>query len=116
MKSCVKTITVLCLVFLIHPVLKSQWHPNCEAGDGFVVQFEEYQGDLYTGGLFKNLCGSASHLARWNGSDWEAVGSGINQEVHAMQVIDSWMYVAAYQFGSDSNYLFRTDGTVWSGL
>jgi hypothetical protein len=50
-------------------------------------------GDLYVGGDF-DYAGSmeASHIARWDGSKWYALGSGINNRVYAIAVSSDYVY------------------------
>ena len=48
-----------------------------------------YNGDLIAGGDFTSAGGaSAAHIARWNGSSWQAVGSGIGGSVFALGIYD----------------------------
>lgn len=48
--------------------------------------------DLYVGGDFRNVGGSgtnrisASRVAKWNGTSWSALGSGMNESVEALVV------------------------------
>ncbi len=52
--------------------------------------------DLYAGGYFTNAGGVvANYLAKWNGSSWTALGSGMNRYgyVYALRVSGSDLYV-----------------------
>ena len=50
--------------------------------------------DLYAGGGFTTAGGSAAHyIAKWNGSSWSALGSGMNGWVSALAVLGSDLYV-----------------------
>jgi len=76
--------------------------------------------DLYAGGHFTTAGGSsATNIAKWNGSSWSALGSGINTPVHALAVSGSDLY-AGGQFwiagGNPANYVAKWNGTNWSGL
>src|ERR1051326_5807226 len=43
--------------------------------------------NVYAGGTFTNAGGiAANHMARWDGSSWSAIGSGMNAEVKALAV------------------------------
>src|SRR5262245_55766850 len=45
-------------------------------------------GNLYVGGVFTTAGGVfATNIAKWNGSTWSAIGSGINGEVGALLVV-----------------------------
>jgi hypothetical protein len=50
-------------------------------------------GDLYAGGSFTTAGGSAAnYIAKWNGSSWAALGSGMNSSVSALAVSGSELY------------------------
>src|SRR5438105_9121405 len=47
-------------------------------------------GNLYIGGDFTVVGNvSANHIAKWNGSSWSALGSGMNGTVYALAVSGS---------------------------
>ena len=49
--------------------------------------------DLYAGGAFTNAGGNeANGIAKWNGSSWSALGSGMNGTVYALAVSGSDLY------------------------
>jgi hypothetical protein len=49
--------------------------------------------DLYAVGRFEHAGGSAaSQIAKWNGSNWSALGSGMNADVFAVAVSGSDLY------------------------
>ena len=79
-----------------------------------------WKNELYAGGDFTTAGGvSASRIAKWNGSSWSALGSGVNGEVKAIAVSDSFLYVGGYfttAGGTTSNYIARWNGTTWSSL
>ena len=46
--------------------------------------------DLYAGGCFTTAGGSAANnIAKWNGSSWSPLGSGMNGAVYALAVSGS---------------------------
>jgi hypothetical protein len=55
-------------------------------------------GDVYAGGQFTTATNSGgvavtvNYIAKWNGSSWSALGSGMNYWVHALAVSGSDMY------------------------
>ena len=56
-----------------------------------VLAIAIYGPDVYVGGMFTNAGGvSASRIARWNGTNWLAVGSGVNGEVRARGGFRQW--------------------------
>jgi hypothetical protein len=53
--------------------------------------------DLYAGGYFTTAGSiSAANIAKWNGSSWSALGSGMNSVVYALAVSGSDLYAGGY--------------------
>jgi hypothetical protein len=80
--------------------------------------------NLYAGGLFTTAGGApANHLAKWDGSAWSALGSGVGgfylTFVYALAVSGTDLY-AGGQFinagGVPANYIAKWDGSTWSAL
>ncbi len=88
---------------------------------------------LYAGGAFTSADGvpTSSHLARWNGTNWSAVGGGMNGPVLTSAAVtgvaglDSGLYVggsftvAGGTFsppGIDASCLARWDGQAWAAV
>ena len=76
-------------------------------------------GNLYIGGFFRTSGDVvATNIAKWNGSRWSALGSGMTN-VLALAVSGSDLY-AGGQFlsagGSPANYITKWNGTHWSAL
>jgi hypothetical protein len=76
---------------------------------------------LYAGGLFTTVGGnSAPYIARWDGSSWSALGSGMNAWVYALAVSGSGTLYAGGTFttanGNAANYIAQWDGSAWSTI
>ncbi len=81
---------------------------------------------LYAGGAFTSAGGvAANHVAGWNGSSWEALGGGMNGDVHALAVFDdgSGAGPALYAGGTftsaggvAANHVARWNGSSWAPL
>src|ERR1035441_9626759 len=77
-------------------------------------------GNLYIGVYF-TVVGDviANHIAKWNGSSWTALGSGMNSNVWALAVSGSDLY-AGGEFtaagGSAANYIAKWNGSSWTAL
>ena len=93
--------------------------------------------NVYVGGLFTDvnnngtILGAADHIARWDGSNWSALGYGadpnsgaLNNNVWAIEVSGSNIYVGG-DFTNINNkgailgaadYIARWDGSNWSAL
>jgi hypothetical protein len=80
-----------------------------------------YNGELYVGGKFTTAGGvSASNIAKWNGTAWSALGSGItgsntgsNSQVTSMAVYNGELYVGGdftTAGGVSANYIAKWNG------
>ena len=77
-------------------------------------------GNVYVGGNFSFIgTVAANYIAKWNGSTWSALGSGMNVVVQALAVSGTNLY-AGGSFtragGVAANYVAKWDGTAWSAL
>ncbi len=99
-----------------------------EGFDGLVsalAVFDDGTGPaLYAGGDFLRVDGrTAKHVARWDGSAWTPVGSGVPAEVFCLHVFDDGKGPALYAGGDDftrpgvpNNCVLKWDGRGWSRL
>jgi len=79
---------------------------------------------LYAGGKFTTAGGvSANRIAKWNGSSWSALGSGLNDEMASLTVFDDGTGPALYAGGSfttaggvSANRIAKWNGSSWSAL
>ena len=77
-------------------------------------------GNLYIGGAFI-IVGNviANYVARWNGSSWSALGSGMNNVVRVLAVSGSDVYTGGdftTAGGSVANSIAKWNGSSWSAL
>jgi hypothetical protein len=94
--------------------------------DGWVLALEVFNGELYAGGRFSNVLAggpAASRIARWNGTSWSAVGSGMNDDVLALHVHDDGGGPDLYAGGAfttaggtSADRMARWNGTAWSAV
>ena len=69
-------------------------------------------GDIVAGGVFSTAGGGAANrIARWNGTAWAALGTGLSSSVHALTTQRNGDIVAAGNFG-----VARWNGAAWSEL
>ncbi len=79
-----------------------------------------YNGKLIVGGYFQ-VVGDAMvyHIASWDGSDWYAMGSGMDRRVEALTVYDGEL-IAGGIFdeagGVSADHIASWDGSSWSSL
>jgi len=79
---------------------------------------------LYAGGSFTTAGGvAASRIARWDGTSWSVLGSGMNGSVRALTVHDGGGGPALYAGGDfttaggvAASRIARWDGTSWAAL
>ncbi len=79
-----------------------------------------YNGNLYVAGDFTSIDGiSTSYIAKWNGAEWSAVGTGCNSKIYALYVHENLLY-AGGNFttcgGTTVHYIASWNGTAWSAL
>ncbi len=107
----------------------SRWSPLGEGVSGGSVRaltvFDDGTGPaLYAGGLFTHAGGAiANYVARWDGSAWTPLGSGLNDSVGDMVVYDDGTGPSLYVGGSfthagptPASQVARWDGLAWSTL
>lgn len=106
-----------------------------DGGSGFngaVYTVAVFEGDLYVGGWFTeaNMGGAAvqvRNIARWNGRDWSAVGSGagngVNDRVFALLALDGELYAGGWFTEANvggatvqAGRVARWNGSRWASL
>ncbi|TVQ54741.1 MAG: hypothetical protein EA377_04850 [Phycisphaerales bacterium] len=92
------------------------------APSSIVFDFAEHNGELYAVGGFTSIGGvAANRVARWNGNNWSALGSGLsNNEVYGVASFGGDLYVAGYFDSAGGTAgtakLARWNGTTWQSL
>ena len=75
---------------------------------------------MYAGGLFTRAAGvKVNYIARWNGSGWFPLGTGMDNPVVALAVIGTDLYAGGVfdsAGGVKVNYVAKWDGSSWSAL
>ncbi|HJW29990.1 MAG TPA: hypothetical protein VJ508_12200, partial [Saprospiraceae bacterium] len=91
--------------------------------DGTVNAIAVVGKDIYAAGRF-GWPNTVSNIARWDGTSWSALGTGISrsggyEQVYALAVIGSDLYVAGYfdnAGGITVNGFAKWNGTTWSAV
>lgn len=78
-------------------------------------------GDLVAAGTITNIGGTAvTNIARWNGTAWSPMGSGLNGQVTALAVLNNGDLVAGGSFSASGatnvGKVARWNGTAWSAF
>ena len=89
--------------------------------DGNVQVVVQSGTDIYIGGPFAVVGNTpANRVAKWNGTSWSALGSGLNEVVHALVVAGNGDVYVGGAFtaagGAAANHVARWNGTSWSAL
>lgn len=86
-----------------------------------VSALETYGTDLYAGGFFTTIGGLTSNgIARWNGTSWSSVGSGVtgaSSQVQCLAVYGGELYAGGSFYtmnGITAHYIAKYNGTSWS--
>jgi hypothetical protein len=94
--------------------------PNYPYSGGSVVALAVSGSNVYAGGGFTNAGGSAAnYIAKWDGSSWSALGSGVGSTVYALAVSGSNAYAGGYftaAGGNAATNIAKWDGSSWSAL
>ncbi|MBK9096804.1 MAG: T9SS type A sorting domain-containing protein [bacterium] len=77
--------------------------------------------DIYIGGNFTTLnTANIQYLARWDGSQWSAVGTGVNGAVYALETDGNFNLYAGGDLtmagGITAYHIAKWDGNNWSAL
>lgn len=115
------------ILFLIpFTFLKAQnWMPVGSGLTGGGLRcMTEYNGELYVGGDFTGAGGLvAPHIAKWNGSSWSTVGTGLDNYVTGMAVYNGELYVVGHfhsaggiSLGSGNFSIAKWNGVNWDTL
>jgi hypothetical protein len=107
------------------PLGSGVFTPNSYHEVNALVEYDDGSGlDLYAGGWFETAGGlGVNEVARWDGSSWSALGSGLNNAVFAVAEYDDGSGTALYAGGSfhaaggsAMSRITKWDGTEWSAL
>jgi hypothetical protein len=125
-KATIILVLLLCTLFNATAFAK-KWN-NVGSGTGFDKQVlclyvDSANQTLYAGGAFTTVDGvTVNGIAKWNGTSWQAMGSGFtsaNAVVYAITKYNNEIYAGGYFTTSGSttvNNIARWDGSAWQPL
>ena len=96
-------------------------NPGMPGANGLVMAIAvDGSGNVYVGGQFTFLgTVPAAKIAKWNGSAWSALGSGMNSDVLELAVSGTNLYAGGYfttAGGLPATNIAKWDGNAWSAL
>lgn len=87
------------------------------SGASIIYALAVYKDELYATGVFNQVGGkSATNIAKWDGTNWTAVGSGIDKPGLTLTVLNDELYVGGLfknAGNKPTNYLAKWNGTDW---
>jgi len=90
------------------------------APNGTVTAMTTDGNNIYIGGNFTTVAGlSANYIAKWDGTTWSALGTGLDGLVRTIAIDGTNVYVGGdftTAGGSAANYIAMWDGSTWSNL
>ena len=101
------------------------WSTLGNGFDGPVNTIAISGNSIFVGGAFDSLGANGAattqvnHVARWNGSSWSGLGSGVDSDVISLVVLKNELYAGgsfSTAGGTAANFLAKWDGSSWSGL
>ena len=97
------------------------WHSMGSGMNSQVLSLIVHDGDLIAGGVFTTAGGeTANRIARWDGSVWQPMGSGMNSyEVWSLAVYNGDLIAGGFfstAGGVTVNNIARWDGSAWQPL
>lgn len=110
--------------------LVAKWDGNAWSSLGFDGSFGSpaqvrflrmFGSDLYAGGRFVNAGADdeGDYIAKWDGVEWSALGTGLSDEVRSMAASEDALYVGGEFItagGIEVNHVAKWDGTSWFAL
>lgn len=90
------------------------------SGPTGVYALAVYNNELYATGGFTSADGKpANYIAKWNGTNWQAVGSGLDKPGLTLTVFKNELYVGGlFNAAGDipADYIAKWNGTQWSTI
>jgi hypothetical protein len=119
-----KILIFLFTAFSLPYTINSQtWAPIGGGMGGFVTCITTYNGEMIAGGSFISAGGvPANRIAKWNGTTWNPLGSGVSGSqnfVQALEVYNGNLWVGGNfttAGGLPATYLCRWNGSAWFPL
>ena len=102
--------------------MREDSYPFVDSTSGFISKVVLRGNELYIGGSFELISNGRAvrNLARWDGSQWQPIGGGVNGNVSHLTVDASgnvYIFGSFTKLGNSAiSYAAKWNGTVWSSL
>ncbi len=113
----------------------NSWPALGNGVNGPVLALAASGSNVFVGGSFTQACGNAgctsgnvavNYIAQWNGSNWSALGNGVNSSVNALALSGGLVYVGgsfdgactdpACNGSNSINHIATWNGTSWTAV
>lgn len=97
------------------PLGEGLTYDNGEDGTVYALALDN-AGNIYAGGSFQESGGlSLNHVAWWNGSSWQQLGTGLDYSVYALayDTTNEKLYAAGYDYSYNPSFV---GVSVWDGI
>jgi len=118
-----KYILLLIAIFVMNVVNAQTWDSvgsGITGTNSLVTKLALYNNEIYACGTFTIAGGnSVSNIAKWDGTSWSSVGSGISGHLYAITVYNGKLYVGGYftiAGGTPANNIASWDGVSWDSV
>lgn len=97
---------------------KNAYEMIASTGSGNITTITKHDNEIYVGGSFEKIGGTnAKFIAKWNGSEWDTVVSGLNAPVNIIFFEESGKLWIGGQFteiqGKSTSYLASYENDKW---
>lgn len=118
MKKVLSIFSIIVFIAIPNQLIKAQtWLPSLAQGVddatmSFVEAIIEFEGDVVITGEFSSVSGvPAAFVARWNGTSWEAMGTGLPAVGRTLAIYNGELYAGLD--GLSISTLQKWNGTSW---
>jgi len=133
-RACIWTLCLVALAAVVAPAVAQNhpddiyWDPafgnpgaiDSDYGRPRVHALALDAGGLYVGGILDYIGGvAANNIAYWDGSQWHALGSGVDDQVYALAVHDGKLYAGGFFYhagGVQARHIAYWDEQNWSRM
>lgn len=92
------------------------WNQIGSIGSGIIYAMAHFDSLIYVGGSFEIMeAKRVNFITKWDGTQWSALGKGLNKNVYAIAVDKSGIVYAGGDFNSSNNNDTLNHFAIWNG-